>query len=174
MIDSQRFSLFARWGDDRAAEAWASRSWKLPVAGQLNTLGSWIALMNSVVGLASMGRKEDVAMLRPLTEELVLTGAWVLRAGMFCRTIAGIAAACAEDWAAAEEHHRTAIHQADTAPFMHLQPQAREWYAAMLLDRGSAGDTAKGHALLEESINMYETMGMTYPAKLASSKLAAL
>jgi tetratricopeptide (TPR) repeat protein len=174
MIDSTRFSLFARSGDERATEAWARRSWKLPVAGQLNSSGSWIALINSVVGLASMERKEDVALMWPLTEELLLTGAWMMRISSLCRTVAGIAAACAGDWAAAEEHHRTAIYQADTAPYMHLQPVAREWYAAMLLDRKGAGDLDKGRALLEEAIKMYEAMGMTYPAKLAREKLAAI
>jgi ATP/maltotriose-dependent transcriptional regulator MalT len=174
LIDSTRFSLFARSGDERAAEAWAKRSWKLPVAGQLNSMGSWIALVNSVVGLAAMGRKEDAAKLWPLTEEMLMTGAWVMRSGTLCRTVAGIATACAGDWAAAEEHHRTAIHQADTVPYKHLQPVAREWYAAMLLDRAGAGDVDRGRALLEEAIKMYESMGMTYPAKLTSEKLAAL
>jgi tetratricopeptide (TPR) repeat protein len=174
LIDSTRFSLFARSGDERAAEAWAKRSWKLPVAGELSSTGSWIALVNSVVGLAAMGRREEVAVLLPLTRELLLTGAWLLRSGTLCQTVAGIAAACAQDWAAAEEHHRTAIHQADTAPYINIQPVAREWYAAMLFDRNSPGDADKGRALLQDAITKYESLGMTYPAKLASKKLAAL
>lgn len=117
-------------------------------------------------------------MLRPLTEELLLTGARQIRTGALCQTVAGIAAVCAGDFAAAKEHHLTAIHQADTAPYKHLQPVAREWYAVMLLDRGSAQDTAgdadDGRAQLQEAVNMYEAMGMTYPAKLASKKIAAL
>ena len=173
MIDSTRFLLFARSGDERATEAWARRSWKLPVAGRLNSTGSWIALINSVVGLASMGKKEDVALMRPLTEELLLTGAWIMRSTL-CRTVAGIVAACAGDWAAAEEHHSTSIHQADTAPYMHLQPVAREWYAAMLFDRNSPGDADKGRALLQDAITLYEFLSMSYPAKLASKKIVAL
>jgi tetratricopeptide (TPR) repeat protein len=174
MIDSTRFSLLARSGEDRAVEIWARRTWKFPISGQLNPLGSWSALMDSVIGLACLGRRDDAALLRTLTEELVDSGAWLLRSGNVCRTVAGIAAACAGDWAAAEEHHRTAIHQTDTAPYMHLQPVAREWYAAMLLDRAGAGDLAKVRALLTEAVKMYEAMGMTYPAKLANQKLAAL
>jgi len=174
MIDSARFSLFARSGDERAAAAFAGRNWKMPVAGQPNTLGAWIALINSVVGLASMGGKEEAALLRPLTEELLLTGAWMIRAGTLLRTVAGIAAACAEDWVGAEEHHKIAIHQADTAPYKHLQPNAREGYADLLLDRKGPGDAAQGRALLEEAVKMYEAIGMSYPAKLAAQKLAAL
>lgn len=173
-VDSTRFSLFARSGDDRAAEAWANRSWKLPIAGQVNSLGSWSALGNSVIGLASLGRKEEAASLWPLTKELLLTGAWLIRSALLCRTVAGIAAASAGDWAASEEHHRTAIYQADTAPYKNLQPVAREWYAAMLLDRNSPGDADKGRAPLQDAITKYESLGMTYPAKLASKKLAAL
>jgi len=55
-----------------------------------------------------------------------------------------IAAACAADWGAAEKHHLMAIHQADTAPYKHLQPLAREWYAAMLLERGGRRGCGQG------------------------------
>ena len=44
----------------------------------------------------------------------------------------------------------------------------------MLLERGGAGDTDKGRALLEEAVNMYTALRMTFPAKLASEKFAAL
>jgi len=87
--------------------------------------GEWLALERSVVGLAALGKKEDAAALRPLTEELVRTGVWVSSAMSPFRTAAGIAAACAGDWAAAKEHHLTAIHQMDTAPYRHAQPIAR-------------------------------------------------
>ena len=93
-------------------------------AGQLNPVGEWHALEKSVVGLAALGKKEEAAALRPLTEELVRTGAWIGSSPF--RTAAGIAAACAGDWAAAEEHHLTAIHQMDTAPYRVAQPTARE------------------------------------------------
>jgi len=173
-IASARFALLARCGDERAAEAWETRSWELPVAGQPNSLGSWNALMASVIGLASMGRKAEAALLRPLTEEFLLTGTWLIRSGALCQTVAGITAACAEDWDAAEEHHIMAIHQTDTAPYKHLQPVARQWYAAMLLERNGSGDAEKGRALLQAAVNMFEAMGMTYPAKLANERIAVL
>ena len=178
IIDSARFSLFGRCGDNRATKTWARRSWQLPVVGQLNSQGSWRALIASKIGLASIGRKAEAALLRPLTQELLLMGAWQIRAGALCQTVAGIAAACAGDFTAAEEHHLTAVHQADIAPYKQLQPIAREWYAAMLLERSSAqntaGDAVKGRAQLQEAVNMYEAMSMTYPAKLASKQIAAI
>jgi tetratricopeptide (TPR) repeat protein len=174
IMDSTRFAIFALARDHRAAEAWAARSWRLPATGQTNSMGAWIALANSVVGLASMGRKEDGAALREAAEEMARTCGWASRTLSPNRTVAGIAAACAGDWPAAEEHHLTAIHQMDTAPFKNLQPVAREWYAAMLLDRNAAGDAIKARALLSEAVAMYESMGMTFPARLASGRLAAL
>ena len=90
------------------------------------------------------------------------------------RNAAGIAAACAGDWTAAEEHHLTAIHQMDTAPYRVSQPIAREWYALMLLDRNAAGDRAKARVLLAEALAMYESMEMPFHANRTSSRLAAL
>ena len=90
------------------------------------------------------------------------------------RTTAGIAAACAGDWPAAEEHHLTAIHQADTAPYRPAQPIAREWYALMLLDRNGPGDAAKARDLLSEALAMYESLEMPFRANRTSAKLAAL
>ena len=90
------------------------------------------------------------------------------------RTAAGIAAACAGAWAAAEEHHLTAIHQMDTAPYRVAQPMAREWYAVMLLDRNAPGDHAKAPGLLSEALAMYESMEMPFHAKRSSGRLAEL
>ena len=78
------------------------------------------------------------------------------------------------DWSAAEQHHLTAIHQTDTAPYRVSQPTAREWYATMLLDRNGAGDSAKASVLLSEALAMYETMGMAFNANRTSGRLATL
>ena len=172
--ESSLFALWAESRDPRASDAWTERRWKLPRAGQLNSVGAWTALERSVVGLAWMGRKEEVATLRPLTEALVGTGVWVSRAMLPFRTTAGIAAACMGDWSAAEEHHLTAIHQADTAPHRPAQPMAREWYALMLLDRNGPGDAAKARDLLSEALAMYESLVMPFHANRTSAKLAAL
>ena len=167
------FAAFAECGDERAGKAWTARRWKLPISGQLNSLGAWTALERTVIGLARLGLKDDVSALRQLTEELVLTGAWTYSLLSPFRTVAGIAAACADDWAAAEQHHLAAIHQTDTAPFRHLQPVAREWYAHMLLNRHAAGDAAKARDLLCEVVSLHESMGMPSRARHAVEILAA-
>ena len=169
--------LFALWAESNRARAWkclADRRWKLPRIGRPNPMGAWCALERSVIGLAWLGRKEEAAALRPLAEELVLTGVWATWDLSLLRTAAGIAAACAGDWSAAEQHHLTAIHQTDTALYRVSQATAREWYAMMLLDRNAPGDAAKTRVLLSESLAMYESMGMPFPANRTSGRLAAL
>jgi tetratricopeptide (TPR) repeat protein len=172
--DSCLFALWAETGDERAERAWRERRWNLPLAGRINTSGAWIALERSVVGLAALGRKEEAAALRPLTEELLQTGVWATYGVFPCGTAAGIAAACAGDWAAAEAHHLTAIHQMDTAPYRTAQPMAREWFARMLLDRDAAGDRAKARGLLTEALTMYEALEMPLHANRTSGRLATL
>jgi DNA-binding winged helix-turn-helix (wHTH) protein/tetratricopeptide (TPR) repeat protein len=151
------FAAFAENRDPRAEQAWATRRWKSPLLGQLNSLGSWVALERSVIGLAHMGRRAELGALQPVTEELLLTGAWTYSLLSMFRTVAGIATAAVGNWCSAEEHHRTAIHQTDTSPYHHLRPVAREWYAKMLIDRNGPGDVTDARSLLEEAIAMYNS-----------------
>ena len=90
------------------------------------------------------------------------------------RTTAGIAAACARNWARAEEHHQTAIHQADTMPHRVCQPIARYWYAEMLRARDEPGDRARSRALLGNALAMCESLGMPLYARQAGETLATL
>src|SRR5665213_1309827 len=158
----------------KAWKAWTDRGWKLPRMGQPNPWGAWLALERSVIGLAWLGRREEAAGLRPLTEELVLTGVWIAPDYSLFRNAAGIAAACAGDWSAAEHHHLTAIDQTDTAPYPLCRPTAREWYAATLLDRNGPEDSVKARSLLIEALAMYESIGMPFHANRTSAKLASL
>jgi serine/threonine protein kinase/tetratricopeptide (TPR) repeat protein len=159
-------SLFAAWaesGDPRAHDAWRNRRWPLPVSGDLNSLGAWTALERSVIGLARMGLREQIAALRPLTEQLLLTGAWTYALLSPFRTIAGIAAACAGDWKMAEQHHLCALNQVETAPYRHLDPVAREWYARELIERGTRKDIPKARQLLEQAVSAYQDQ--EFPAR---------
>jgi predicted ATPase/serine/threonine protein kinase len=171
--DACLFAFGAEWGTKADFKGWTNRCWKLPLMGQANPLGAWLALERSVIGLAWLGRREEAAALRPLTEELLLTGAWAGPDLSPFRTAAGIAAGFAGDWSAAEQHHLTAIEQTDTAPYRVSQPTAREWYASMLLDRNGNGDAAKARDLLSEALAMYESMGMPFHANRTSARLAA-
>jgi hypothetical protein len=172
--DASLFALLAESNPNRAWNVWNARRWNFPRGGQPNPNGAWFALERSVIGLALLGRKEEAAGLRTLTEELVRTGVWMSRGLYPFRTAAGVAAACAGDWSAAEQHHLTAIHQTEAAPYRVSQPQARERYAQMLLDRNASGDAEKARGLLREALAIYQSIGMSFHAQRTSGRLATL
>ncbi len=153
------FAAWAEFGDHRALSVWKNRAWNLPKPGQLNSLGSWNALERTVIGLAHLKQWEDLAGLRQLTEELLLTGAWNYTILFPFHTVAGITAAAAGDWEAAERHHSAAVRQTDIAPYKHLQPVSREWYAEMLMKRNRPGDEELARDLIEEALRMHEEAG---------------
>jgi len=132
--------------------------------------GAYIAAVCAAEGLASLGHTADSAALLPVLEEFLGGGAEYAQLRS-TRTAAGIAAACAREWSRSEEHHRAAIHHADTAPARIFQPVSREWYAAMLAARG---DADRARLVLAEALALYETIGMPGYARRASERLAAL
>jgi tetratricopeptide (TPR) repeat protein len=155
------FMVLSYAGDRRAAELFESRRQTLPQDRPTNTCGSWVALMRGVEGLAVAGRRDEAAALHPLTVRAIDTGTLV---EFFSTTMphlsAGIAAACGEQWDAAEDHYRTGLHHAHALPHRMLQPELRRWYARMLVDRNGPGDHDKARTLLGEAIEMYHTIGM--------------
>lgn len=145
-----------------------------PVLGELNSLGAWTALERSVVGLARMGLRSEIVALRSLTEQLLQTGAWTYTLLSPFRCIAGIAAACAGDWIAAEEHHLCALRQTETAPYRHLTPVALEWPSHMLHERRGRGDILKARRLLEQALVAYEALGNSARGRHAKATLESL
>ena len=89
------------------------RAW-LPRSGQPNTMGSWWMLALVIEGLVVLGEHSKARELYPLARELVYTGAVVLwPIYRVTQTVAGIAAAAAHQWEAAEDHFQTALKQTD-------------------------------------------------------------
>ncbi len=177
LSDLSEACLFAAWaefGDPRAQSAWQNRTWKLPQSGQVNSLGRWNALERSIVGLAHLNRRDELAALHSLAEELLATGASSYTVLFPFETVAGIAAAAAGNWEAAESHYIAAIRQADSAPNRHLQPVAREWFAAMLIERNRSGDRERARTMLEESLGQYSSSGMSARGRIASRLLSNL
>jgi tetratricopeptide (TPR) repeat protein len=171
---SALFLALAQEGFSDALDELRKHPPRLPVAGTETALGAWTSLANVVEGLASLGRDQDAAALHPWTEDLAAKGAWLWVNPRLFRTAAGIAAACARDWARSEEHHRAAIHRTDTGHYRVSQPMARDWYARMLIARGGPGDTARARTVLSEALSMYESLGMPGFARRASQRLACL
>src|ERR1700675_5038866 len=114
-------TLFRRmaYGGDRASALTIldeKRGW-LPTSGQPNAMGSWPMLAFVVEGLFILGEKSEAGQLYPLVRELIDTGTVVLwPIFRFTQTVAGIAAAAARQWKAAEDHFQTAMQQAESIP----------------------------------------------------------
>jgi hypothetical protein len=65
------------------------------------------------------------------------------------------------------------VQQADAA-YRICQPDARVWYADMLLARNDSGDSERARVLLAEGLSLYESIGMPGFAQRASARLAGL
>ena len=147
----------------------------LPRAGEAKAWGAWAALPAVVEGLAVLGEREEASILYPLVLEALDAGA-LMRSydGRLLQTVAGIAAAAGHQWERAEEHFQTALRQADELPSLIEQPDARRWYARMLIDRDAPGDRDKAFRLLTEAIEMYRKIGMPKHVEMAEALLAEL
>jgi tetratricopeptide (TPR) repeat protein len=136
------------------------RAW-LPRRGQQNTLGSWLMLAPMIEGLAILGEQAQAAQLYPLARELVGTGAVALWPMFrFTQTIAGIAAAAAHQWEAAEDHFQTALQQTESVPHRLEQAEIRRFHAMMLMDRAALCDREEARKLLGEALETYTRIGM--------------
>ena len=136
------------------------REW-LPSSGQPNTSGSWSMLALAIEGLVILGENSQAGQLYPLARELVDTGAVVLwPIFRFTQTVAGMAAAAARQWEAAEDHFQTALKQAESVPHRLEQAEIRRFQAMMLIDRAAPGDRQEARRLLGEARETYAQIGM--------------
>jgi hypothetical protein len=125
--------------------------------------------------LAVLDERAAAAELYPVVLKGIDTGA--LRAwGMssLFASVAGMAAACGQQWEQAQEHYETALRQAHELPHKIEQPEVRRWYARMLIDHDGSGDREKAGALLTEAIVMYRAIGMPKHLDMAEEMLAEL
>jgi len=133
----------------------------LPRSGQSNTAGSWFMLALVIEGLVMLGEQSRAAQLHPLVRELIGTGAVVLwPIFRFTHTIAGVAAAAARQWDAAEEHFQIAMRQAESFPNVLEQTEIRRFHAMMLINRAAPGDREKAQTLLRDALENYAQIGM--------------
>jgi tetratricopeptide (TPR) repeat protein len=136
------------------------RTW-LPLSGRPNTRGSWLMLALVIEGLAMLGEHSQAGQFYPLICELLGTGAIVLLPiCRFTQTIAGIAAASARQWAAAEDHLQTALQQAESFPHRLEQAEIRRFEAMMMMYRAAPNDRERARTLLGESLESYQRIGM--------------
>jgi tetratricopeptide (TPR) repeat protein len=146
----------------------------LASAGRPNTGGAWNMLVLVIEGLTVLGEREKAAALYHLALELLATGAvWIWTAPRFVRTAAGVAAAAAGEWTAAEHHFEVALQQAEVFPHRLEQVEIRRFRAMMLLERGTRADRANARSLLGEAAVHYARFGMPSHRELTERLLAA-
>jgi len=145
----------------------------LPRRGQPNSFGSWSMLVLVIEGLVMLGERSQAAQLYSLACELVDTGAVTLSGiSRFTQTIAGLAAAAAHHWEAAETHFQIALQQAESFPYCLEQAEIRRFHAMMLIDRAAPGDREKAQTLLREALESYQRIGMPRHVDLTQTLLA--
>jgi tetratricopeptide (TPR) repeat protein len=168
------FRQMAYAGDrDGALGILEEKQTQLPHSGKPNAAGSWFMLALVIEGLVMLGEQEKAAQLYPLVCELVDTEAVVLWSiSRFTRTTAGIAAAAARQWQAAEHHFRIAMEQAESFPNLLEQAEIRRFHAMMLQDRGDPGDREKAQTLLIVALESYSRIGMPRHIKMARALLS--
>jgi hypothetical protein len=158
------------YGGDRggALAILAEKRALLPHTGKHNTRGSWLMLALVIEGLVILGERSQAGELYPLVGELIDTGAVALwPVSRFTQTIAGVAAAAARKWKAAEEHFQIAMQQAESFPNRLEQTEIRRFHAMMLTDRAAPGDREKAQMLLREVLESYTQIGMPRHVEMA-------
>jgi hypothetical protein len=157
---------------DAAREYLRTTEIALPTVGAVNAYGHWFNLMNVAEGLYVLGDRDAVATLMPLTEMFAASEVTVMLFGPSPRAAAGMAAACAGAWDAAEAHFREAEALCDNTPIPIAQGTTREFYADMLMERNAAGDRARAAELYAEAAINYETIGLVLHASRLAEKRA--
>jgi hypothetical protein len=126
-----------------------------------------------IEGLVMLGERSQAGQLYPLTRELVGTGAIMLwKISRFAQTIAGVAAAAARQWEAAEKHFQMAMQQAESLPYRLERTEVRRFHAMMLIDRSAVGDREKAQTLLNEALQSYQRIGMPRHVEMTQTLLA--
>jgi hypothetical protein len=139
---------------------------KLPSPDRVNSHGAWNRLLGLVEALYLCGFSDDAGALSLLVEKVLEHGPdWITFDGRLVCTRAGVAAAAAGRWEAAERHFAEAELHANHMNNRLEQTELRRLRARMLLDRSGPGDRARATELLEQAHIDYRTFEMpTYAA----------
>ena len=147
----------------------------LPVSGRENIRGSWWMLALVVEGLFMLGEQAQVGQLYSLVREMIDTGAVVIwPIPRYTHTIAGLAAAGAHQWKAAEDHFEVARRQSDFFPDRPERAEICRFHAMMLRDRDDPGDRNKAQTLLGEALETYRHIGMPRHIEMTQTLLGQL
>jgi class 3 adenylate cyclase/tetratricopeptide (TPR) repeat protein len=143
---------------------------RLPTLDRVNGTGSWSCLLNFVEAFYLCDMHDKAASLAPLVERglEVLDRSWLTHDGRLVETRAGLAAAAARRWEAAERHFGIAREIAEQMSNRVELADLCRLHARMLLDRGDSGDHARAAEMLQEALSAYHAFGM--PAYAAEAE----
>lgn len=166
-----RVIVGAYLGDtEEVMSIFATQRADLPGDDGVATVGTWTLAMALTEALFIIGAYDDAATLRSAAEEQLRRGCKVNWVAMsLTQSSAALAAAASGDWAAAENHFRLAVRDADALQFRSLVADARRLYATALVERGPPGRTDDTHRLLGEALTVYREIGMPRHAQLTQT-----
>jgi hypothetical protein len=125
-----------------------------------------------IEGLFILGEHSQARELYPLTRELVATEAVALwPIFRFTDTVAGMAAAAAREWKAAEDHFQTAMQHAQSFPHLLEQAEIRRFHSMMLMDRAAPDDREKARRMLADARETYMRIGMRRHSEITEALL---
>jgi class 3 adenylate cyclase/tetratricopeptide (TPR) repeat protein len=147
----------------------------MPGPGKPGTIGAWGMLLAAVEALAMMSERDAAAELYPSVLE-AMRGGQLIRPfdGRLLETLAGIAAAAGRRWSDAERHFERALALAERLPHRIEKPEARRFYAGMLIDRDEPEDRIRARSLLKEAIEGYRRLGMPRHEEMARTLLKGI
>jgi tetratricopeptide (TPR) repeat protein len=135
---------------------------RLPSLKTASGIGSWNGMLGFVEALYLCGLYDEAAALSPLVEGVLeLHRSWLALDGRLVETRAGIAAAAARRWEAAERYFAIAREIAEQMHNLLELADLSRLHARMLLDRRSIGDDIRAVERLEEALSAYRSFGMS-------------
>jgi tetratricopeptide (TPR) repeat protein/tRNA A-37 threonylcarbamoyl transferase component Bud32 len=154
---ASEFATWAHEDEGKAREVLEANRHRIPVAGQYAPIGARDSLDLLVEGLLQLGEHDTVAALYPVCTESLALG--VLGGASITEKVAGVTAAGAGNFEAAEGHFTAALELANEREHVAEQAGVRLSHARMLLERNAEGDAGRARTMLEEAKPMFEAAG---------------
>jgi class 3 adenylate cyclase/tetratricopeptide (TPR) repeat protein len=138
-----------------------------------NSDRSWGLAAAAVEAFTVLGEDDRSAALCTTMTELAATGSlmrgWDYR---LIATLEGMSAGCACDWERAEAHFDEALRLSRELPMRLEEPDARRFYARMLIARDQPRDRDRARDQLAKAVAEYVTLGMPRHKAMAEAMLA--
>ena len=173
-LEAATHMLLLAYGGEFEAAQQVLNDWRerLPIAGQENQIGAWWLGMTALEAQALMGQRQGAAALYPCARQLIDAGTHYVWPFGLTQNYAGIAAACADEWATAGAHFDQAVILGERVESPLLLAETARWRGQMHQWRGAEGDADKARQLWRQAGDSYAALGMGDHAALIERLLA--